>query len=169
MSHSWWGELHGSSSKSAPQTRVLSTELNNSEMGNCEPSHLIGKSSFKGILHPSPCKWPWIFTGMCAKSLQLLLTLHDPPGSSVQGILQARILEWVVMPSSRGSFRPKDRTHISMSPALAGGFYTTSVCNFGCCWMVSSTPPKHIHLTPKTWSPTLFSVFKMCSEHDMNA
>ena len=43
-----------------------------------------------------------------AKSLQSCLTLHDPmycglPGSSVQGILQARILKWVAMPSSRGS------------------------------------------------------------------
>ena len=33
------------------------------------------------------------------------------PGSSVRGILQARILEWVAMPSSRGSFWPRDRTH----------------------------------------------------------
>ena len=43
---------------------------------------------------------------MCAKLLQSCLTLCDPmdgstPGSSVQGILQARILEWVAMPSSR--------------------------------------------------------------------
>ena len=45
---------------------------------------------------------------MCAKLLQLCLTLCDPvdctlPGSSVCGILQARILEWVSMPSSRES------------------------------------------------------------------
>ena len=39
------------------------------------------------------------------------------------GILQARILEWVAMPSSRGSSQPRDRT---TSPALAGGFFTTS-------------------------------------------
>ena len=37
----------------------------------------------------------------------------SPPGSSVHGILQARILEWVDMPSSRGSSQPRDRTHIS--------------------------------------------------------
>ena len=37
----------------------------------------------------------------------------SPPGSSVHGILQARILEWVAMPSSRGSSRPGDRTYIS--------------------------------------------------------
>ena len=43
-----------------------------------------------------------------AKSLQSCLTLCDPmdrssPGSPVHGILQARILEWVAMPSFRGS------------------------------------------------------------------
>ena len=49
------------------------------------------------------------------------------PGSSVHGILQARVLEWVAMPSSRGSSRPRDWTCISlMSSALAGGFFTTS-------------------------------------------
>ena len=36
-----------------------------------------------------------------------------PPDSSVCGILQARILEWIAMPSSRGSSWPKDWTHIS--------------------------------------------------------
>ena len=35
------------------------------------------------------------------------------PGSSAQGILQARILEWVTMSSSKGSSQPRDRTHIS--------------------------------------------------------
>ena len=38
---------------------------------------------------------------------------RSPPGSSVHGILQARILEWGVMPSSRESSRPRDRTHVS--------------------------------------------------------
>ena len=49
---------------------------------------------------------------------QLCPTLCDPmdcslPGSSVHGILQARILEWVIMTFSRGSSWPKDQTHIS--------------------------------------------------------
>ena len=48
---------------------------------------------------------------------QLCLTLCDPmdcspPGSSVHGILQARILEWVVISFSRGSYLPKDQTHV---------------------------------------------------------
>ena len=57
------------------------------------------------------CMW-------CAELLQLCPTLCDfmdcsPPGSSVHGILQARILEWVAMPSSRGSSEPRDRTQVS--------------------------------------------------------
>ena len=35
------------------------------------------------------------------------------PGFSVHGILQARILEWIAMPSSRGSSPPRDQTHVS--------------------------------------------------------
>ena len=44
------------------------------------------------------------------------------PGSSVPGILQARILEWVAISFSRGSFPPRDRTLVCY---LAGGFSTT--------------------------------------------
>ena len=50
----------------------------------------------------------------------------SPLGSSVHGILLARILECAVMPSSRGSFWPSDQTPVSWSPALAGRFFTTS-------------------------------------------
>ena len=89
---------------------------------------------------------------MCvhAQSRQLYLTLWDPmncnpPGSSVHGILQARIVEWVAMPSSRGpsssrspallqgTFEPACLT----SPALAGRFFTTSTT-----WKPPPPPPK---------------------------
>ena len=42
------------------------------------------------------------------------------------GILQARMLEWVAMPSSRGSSWPRDRTHVSYISSTGGGFYITS-------------------------------------------
>ena len=42
----------------------------------------------------------------------------NPPGSSVHWILQARILEWIAMPSSRGSSQPRDRTFISYVSCL---------------------------------------------------
>ena len=37
----------------------------------------------------------------------------SPPGSSVHGILQARILQWVAIPSSRGTSQPRDQTSFS--------------------------------------------------------
>ena len=49
----------------------------------------------------------------------------SPPGSSVRGILQTRILEWVAIWSSRGSSQPRDRTHISNQVSLIlGRFFT---------------------------------------------
>ena len=45
---------------------------------------------------------------------------YSPPGSSIHGILQARILEWVVMPFSRGSSQSRDQTQVS---CLAGRFF----------------------------------------------
>ena len=64
-----------------------------------------------------------------AKLLQSFPTLCDtkncsPPGSSVPGSLQARILEWVALPSSRGSSQRKERTHVSWVSCIAGGFFT---------------------------------------------
>ena len=55
---------------------------------------------------------------MHAKSLQSCLTLWDPmdcspPGSSVRGIRQARILEWVVISFSWGSSQPGDQSQVS--------------------------------------------------------
>ena len=47
----------------------------------------------------------------------------SPPGSSVQGILQARILEWVALLFSKGSTLPGDRTRVSY---MAVGFFTAS-------------------------------------------
>ena len=57
---------------------------------------------------------------------QSCLTLHDPmgsntPGSSVHGIRQAIILEWIAIPFSRGSSQPRDQTQVS---CIAGGFFT---------------------------------------------
>ena len=57
---------------------------------------------------------------------QLCLTLYDPmdcspPGSSVHGILQARILECVAISFSRGSSQPRDRARVSY---IEGGFFT---------------------------------------------
>ena len=67
---------------------------------------------------------------MRGQSFQSCLTLCDPmdcspPGSSVHLILQARILERLAMPSSRGSSPTRDQTRISCVFCLTGGFFTT--------------------------------------------
>ena len=81
-------------------------------------------------------------------SLQLCPTLCDPvgcspQGSSVHGILQPRILEWAAMPSSRRSSQLRDQTHVSQSPALAGGFFTTSATLEAQCCLMESNADGH--------------------------
>ena len=61
--------------------------------------------------------------------VQLFVTLQivaNLPGSSVNGIFPARVLEWAVISSSRGSFQPRDQTHIScVSLHWTGEFFIT--------------------------------------------
>ena len=54
----------------------------------------------------------------------------SPPGSSVHGILQARILEWVTTLSSRGSFQPRDWTQVS---GITGRIFTIWATSVACC------------------------------------
>ena len=54
------------------------------------------------------------------KVIQSCLTLCGPPASSAHGILQARMLEWIAIPFSRGSSWPRDGTPVS---CIAGRFF----------------------------------------------
>ena len=98
----WGGHCRTSGSKEGPSLQLLLPQ----------PHHLP---------HPAPpLKDKLHESSVCvhAKSLQLCPTLRDPmdcspPSSSVQGILQARILEGVAMPSSKASFQPRDWTYVS--------------------------------------------------------
>ena len=56
-----------------------------------------------------------------SRAREWALSYCSPPGSSVHGILQARRLESVALPFSRGSSQPRDPTWIS---CIAGGFFT---------------------------------------------
>ena len=77
----------------------------------------------------APCSlWDLSSLVVCVLVAQSCLTLWDPidcspPGSSVHGILQARILKWVAIFFSRGSSQPRDQTHVSHT---AGRFFTDS-------------------------------------------
>ena len=60
--------------------------------------------------------WQWVKV----KGAQLCPTLCNPTDCTVHGILQARMLEWVAFPFSRGSSQPRNRTQVSH---IAGGGY----------------------------------------------
>ena len=59
---------------------------------------------------------------VCAQLCMTLLPVDcSPLGSSVHGILQAKMLEWVAIPFFRGSFGPRDQTQVSY---IAGRLFT---------------------------------------------
>ena len=55
---------------------------------------------------------------------------YSPPGSSVHGIFQARILEWVAISFSRGSSQPRDRTQLSHSAGRHFNLWATREAQF---------------------------------------
>ena len=76
---------------------------------------------WNGLPFPSPtCTMKW---SEVTQSYPILFNPMDcsPPGSSVHGILQARILEWAAISFSRGSSWPRNQTHVF---CIAGGFFT---------------------------------------------
>ena len=93
---------------------------------------------------------------MHAKSFQPCPTLcHpmdcSPAGSSVHGILQVRILEWVATPTCRGYSQHRDGTRIFFCSYIAGGFFTTEPPGKPrYCIFVQSCP---ILCDPMDWSP----------------
>ena len=68
----------------------------------------------------------------------------SPPGSSVHGILQARILEWVAISFSRGSSRPRDQTQVSHIAGRCFKFWATNW--IVCCVIISSGLKEKNHL-----------------------
>ena len=119
------------------QTRACGPGATPGSPGLC-PAPGSGPALTSALLSPQPCgscchtrspAWtPGLSRGQSVKALVApsCPTLCDPvgcrpPGSSVHGILQARILEWVAIPLSRGSSPPGNRTCISY---LAGRFST---------------------------------------------
>ena len=114
----------------------------------------------------------WLgFTGTGLKNMKVKVTQSCPThcdtmycsltGSSVHRILQARILEWVAVPFSRGSSQPRDQTQVSH---IAGKFFTI--------WATREAPEEHsflfykhmVFLWPRPGSQgvSLFFFFKEC-------
>ena len=79
------------------------------------------------------CTARWFsYTHVKVKVAQSCLTCFDPMDCTVPGILQARILEWVAFPFSRGFSQPRERTQVS---GIAGEFFTN--------WVIRKV---HIHI-----------------------
>ena len=128
-----------------------------------------------GILIPQPRigRWnlnPWTprEAPACVLSHFSCVLLCDPvdcspPGSSVHGILQARILECIAMPTSRGSSWPRGWTRLSCFSCLAGGFFTTSAT-----WEAPSLPL--ISCLPLSYlSPTSYQYSSQINLHSVFA
>ena len=108
---------------------VPGLQLRHSSLG----SHLHAVFPLGASLCPST---PIIRTPVTRRGLPLILyqsevkvkvaqscpTLCDPMDHTAHGILQARKLEWVAFPFSRGSSQPRDQTQVS---SVAGGFFTS--------------------------------------------
>ena len=114
------------------------------------------------------CPLPTCFSSNCSACMhaQLLQSYPtfcnpmdcSPPGSSVRGILQARILEWIAIPSSRGSSRPRNWTQVSCIPCI-GKWVLHPLSPLG------SPPIVVLKLT--AWNLSLFSSLSSYQTHHL--
>ena len=143
---SLWGHLH----ETQPYGFRVSTDLLEApvpSMGYCHRS----------VIHPPENFCFWLRQLACCLVAQSCLTPWDsmdysPPGFSVHGILQARILELVAISSSSGSSQLRDQTHVS---CIAGGFNTggNAICmnsSSPSCSASLPGPQRHFHC--QEWS-----------------
>ena len=82
----------------------------------------------------------------------------SPPGFSVRGVLQARMVEWVAISSSRGSSDPGIEPESLASPPLTGGLFTTSTTwEPMTCWIDLNAQTEASHATQ---GPVPYSDFR---------
>ena len=74
----------------------------------------------------------------------------SPPGSSAEGILQTRVLEWVAIPFSRGSSQPSYRTQVCCIAGRFLTFWTTyvKICGGTVVWLFEEGKPAVVSLLP---------------------
>ena len=118
----YWSGLPSPPPGDYPDPRVEPTSLTSTCIGRCILFHLGHLGSM------CVCMCLCLCACVYAQSCPTLCDPADcsPPGSSIHGIFQARILELVVISSSRGSSWPRDWTHVSYISHIAGRFFT--------CW-----------------------------------
>ena len=102
----------------------------------CIQAHALTHMYAHTYIYVRICLYTCVYVFLCLVA-QWCMTLCYPmdcssSGSSVHGVSQARILEWVAISFSRGSSRPRDQTFISCVSCIAGGFFT--------CWATGEAP-----------------------------
>ena len=114
------------------------------------PHQMLNLSSALGLLSLQNCKKsipvvykPLVYDYHACLVAQSCPTLCNPMhcsplGSSVQGILQKRILQWVAISFSKGSSRLRDQTCVSCVSCIAGRFFT--------CWAIREALLSHLHV-----------------------
>ena len=100
----WWATVHG-----VAKSR---TRLSDQHFTFSLPVGHLGSPKYVILVFKNICNTSAYIVCLVTQSCPTLCNPIDcsPPGSSIHGILQARILEWVVVPFSRGSSRPRDQT-----------------------------------------------------------
>ena len=107
--------------------KVIITLIYQSQTKTLQENYTVFvRNSDTKTLYKTLANWTW---SEVTQSSPTLCNPMDcsPPDSSVHGIFQAKILEWVAISSSRGSFQPKQGSNLCLLSllALAGGFFTT--------------------------------------------
>ena len=113
--HLWWLSCCVDSTRSG---EILVKDKDNFFLWSIDTFHIT-----LHIQSKNPCEAQFMHQSPDTALCQVLVTQscptlwdptdYSPPGYSVLGLLQARIQEWVVIPFSRGSSRPRDRTWVS--------------------------------------------------------
>ena len=119
-----WGKADWASPTSISQAFCIWRSFLTSKSSSfswAEPSFLFLKLTFlTAKWNNDPC--PTFLAGVCENESRSVVSDSLQPQGLVHGILQARILEWVAFPFSRGSSQPRDWTQVS---CIAGGFFTS--------------------------------------------
>ena len=101
-------------------------------MGSCYRAKGIRIKAGSLVDSNSPVlvSWPWCVRALSLSRVRLFATPWSPPGSSVHGIFQARILGWVAISSIKGSSGPRDRSSIS-NVSCIGRWVLYHYCHLG--------------------------------------